>query len=31
MKKPAILLLENGHHFKGFSLGTIGTSGGEVF
>ena len=30
MKKPAILLLENGHHFKGFSLGAIGTSGGEV-
>ena len=30
MKKPAILLLENGHHFKGNSLGAIGTSGGEV-
>lgn len=30
MKKPAILLLENGHHFKGFSFGAIGTSGGEV-
>ena len=30
MNKPAILLLENGHHFKGFSLGAIGTSGGEV-
>jgi len=30
MKKPAILLLENGHHFKGTSLGAIGTSGGEV-
>ncbi|MCF7826912.1 MAG: glutamine-hydrolyzing carbamoyl-phosphate synthase small subunit [Candidatus Marinimicrobia bacterium] len=30
MKKPAILLLENGHHFKGFSLGAIGTTGGEV-
>ncbi|MBT4035972.1 MAG: glutamine-hydrolyzing carbamoyl-phosphate synthase small subunit [Candidatus Marinimicrobia bacterium] len=30
MKKPAILFLENGHHFKGFSLGAIGTSGGEV-
>jgi len=30
MKKPAILLLENGHHFKGISLGAIGTSGGEV-
>ncbi len=30
MKKPAILLLENGHHFKGLSLGAIGTSGGEV-
>jgi carbamoyl-phosphate synthase small subunit len=30
MKKPAILLLENGHLFKGFSLGAIGTAGGEV-
>jgi len=30
MKNPAILLLENGHHFKGFSFGAIGTSGGEV-
>lgn len=30
MKKPAILLLENGHHFKGNSFGAIGTSGGEV-
>ncbi len=30
MKKPAILLLENGHHFKGFSFGAIGTTGGEV-
>ena len=30
MKKPAILLLENGHLFKGYSLGAIGTSGGEV-
>lgn len=30
MKKPAILLLENGHHLKGFSFGAIGTSGGEV-
>jgi len=30
MKKPAILLLENGHHYKGISFGAIGTSGGEV-
>lgn len=30
MKKPAILLLENGHHFTGFSLGAIGSSGGEI-
>ena len=30
MKKPALLLLENGHHFKGFSFGAIGTTGGEV-
>lgn len=30
MKKPAILLLENGHHFKGSALGAIGTSGGEI-
>lgn len=30
MKKPAILLLENGHHFKGFSFGATGTTGGEV-
>ena len=30
MKKPAILLLENGHHFKGFSFGSIGTAGGEL-
>ncbi|MCF7823463.1 MAG: glutamine-hydrolyzing carbamoyl-phosphate synthase small subunit [Candidatus Marinimicrobia bacterium] len=30
MNKPAILLLENGHHFKGLSFGAIGTSGGEV-
>lgn len=30
MKKPAILLLENGNHFKGYSLGAIGTTGGEV-
>lgn len=30
MKTPAILLLENGIHFKGISFGAIGTSGGEV-
>jgi len=30
MNKPAILLLENGHHLKGFSFGAIGTTGGEV-
>ena len=30
MKTPAILLLENGLHFKGFSFGAIGTAGGEV-
>ena len=30
MKKPAILLLENGHHLKGYSFGAIGTTGGEV-
>ncbi len=30
MKTPAILLLENGHHFKGISFGAIGTTGGEV-
>ena len=30
MKKPAILLLENGLHFKGFSFGATGTTGGEV-
>lgn len=30
MKTPAILLLENGTHFKGFAFGAIGTSGGEV-
>ena len=30
MNKPAILLLENGHHLKGFSFDAIGTTGGEV-
>ncbi|NQV51107.1 MAG: glutamine-hydrolyzing carbamoyl-phosphate synthase small subunit [Candidatus Marinimicrobia bacterium] len=30
MNKPAILLLENGHHLKGSSFGAIGTTGGEV-
>ncbi|MEA3286544.1 MAG: glutamine-hydrolyzing carbamoyl-phosphate synthase small subunit [Candidatus Marinimicrobia bacterium] len=30
MKTPAILLLENGLHFKGFSFGATGTTGGEV-
>ena len=30
MKKPAILLLENGHLLKGYSFGAIGTTGGEV-
>jgi carbamoyl-phosphate synthase small subunit len=30
MNKPAILLLENGHHFKGSSFGSIGTAGGEL-
>lgn len=30
MKKPAILLLENGHYFKGFAFGSIGTTAGEV-
>lgn len=30
MKKPALLLLENGHHFKGTAFGSIGTTGGEV-
>ncbi len=30
MKTPAILLLENGTHFKGYTFGAIGTTGGEV-
>jgi len=30
MKTPAILLLENGHHFPGFSFGAPGTAGAEV-
>jgi len=30
MKKPALLLLENGHHFKGITFGATGTTGGEL-
>jgi len=30
MKKPAILILENGQHFPGFSFGATGTAGAEV-
>ena len=30
MKTPAILLLENGIHFKGYAFGATGTTGGEI-